>query len=83
MQILVRIRNDRVMHRDPAPEPPRRGRPRKHSADRFECGNPARPPGRPGRHAGQRAKTLQPDPGRPKGRTSTPATRFPVIKKAA
>jgi hypothetical protein len=40
-QILVRVRNDRVMYRDPAPEPPRRGRPRKHSADRFECQDPA------------------------------------------
>jgi DDE superfamily endonuclease len=40
-QILVRVRNDRVMYRDPAPEPPRRGRPRKHSIDRFECKNPA------------------------------------------
>ena len=29
------------MYRDPAPEPPRRGRPRKHSADRFECAGPA------------------------------------------
>ena len=43
VQILVRVRNDRVMYRDPAPEPPRRGRPRKHSADRFECAGP--PPG--------------------------------------
>lgn len=41
VQILVRVRNDRVMYRDPAPEPPRRGRPRKHSADRFECKDPA------------------------------------------
>ena len=41
VQILVRVRNDRVMYRDPAPEPPRRGRPRKHSADRFECAGPA------------------------------------------
>ena len=41
VQILVRVRNDRVMYRDPAPEPPRRGRPRKHSADRFECADPA------------------------------------------
>ncbi len=41
MQILVRVRSDRVMYRDPAPEPPRRGRPRKHSADRFECKDPA------------------------------------------
>ena len=41
VQVLVRVRNDRVMYRDPAPEPPRRGRPRKHSADRFECASPA------------------------------------------
>ena len=41
VQVLVRIRNDRVMYRDPAPEPPRRGRPRKHSTDRFECKDPA------------------------------------------
>lgn len=41
VQILVRVRNDRVMYRDPPPEPPRRGRPRKHSADRFECAGPA------------------------------------------
>lgn len=41
VQVLVRIRNDRVMYRDPAPEPPRRGRPRKHSAGRFECKDPA------------------------------------------
>jgi hypothetical protein len=41
VQVLVRVRNDRVMYRDPAPEPPRRGRPRKHSAERFECKDPA------------------------------------------
>ena len=41
VQILVRVRNDRVMYRDPAPEPPRRGRPRKHSISRFECKDPA------------------------------------------
>jgi hypothetical protein len=41
VQILVRVRNDRVMYRDPAPEPPRRGRPRKHSVGRFECKDPA------------------------------------------
>jgi hypothetical protein len=40
VQILVRVRNDRVMYRDPAPEPGRTGRPRRHSADRFECGDP-------------------------------------------
>ena len=40
VQILVRVRNDRVMYRDPAPEPPRRGLPA-HSADRFECAGPA------------------------------------------
>jgi hypothetical protein len=36
------------------------------------AGTPARPP-----------KTSKPGPGRPKGRTSTPATRYPVITKAA
>ncbi len=44
MQILVRLRNDRVLYRDPPPRPPGRpGRPRKHGsgADRFECKNPA------------------------------------------
>lgn len=35
-------------------------------------GTPARPP-----------KNTRPGPGRPKGRTSTPATRYPVITKAA
>jgi hypothetical protein len=40
VQILVRVRNDRVMYRDPAPEPRRAGRPRRHGADRFECGDP-------------------------------------------
>ena len=32
VQILVRVRNDRVMYRDPAPEPGRAGRPRRHGA---------------------------------------------------
>jgi DDE superfamily endonuclease len=41
VQILVRVRNDRVMYRDPAPEPPRPGRPRRHGQDRFECADPA------------------------------------------
>ena len=44
VQILVRLRNDRVLYRDPPPRPPGRpGRPRKHGsgADRFECKNPA------------------------------------------
>ena len=40
VQILVRVRNDRVMYRDPAPEPGRPGRPRRHGADRFECADP-------------------------------------------
>jgi len=35
-------------------------------------GTPARPP-----------KNSKPGPGRPRGRTSTPATRYPVTKKAA
>ena len=40
MQILVRVRNDRVMYRDPVPEPGRPGRPRRHGTDRFECQDP-------------------------------------------
>ena len=40
VQILVRVRNDRVMYRDPAPEPRRPGRPRRHGQDRFECADP-------------------------------------------
>jgi len=40
VQILVRVRNDRVMYRDPAPEPRRPGRPRRHGEDRFECADP-------------------------------------------
>ena len=36
------------------------------------AGTPARPP-----------KNTTPGPGRPKGRISTPATRYPVITKAA
>jgi hypothetical protein len=40
VQILVRVRNDRVMYRHPAPEPCRPGRPRRHGADRFECADP-------------------------------------------
>jgi hypothetical protein len=40
VQILVRVRNDRVMYRDPAPEPRRAGRPRRHDQDRFECDDP-------------------------------------------
>ncbi len=36
------------------------------------AGTPARPP-----------KNTRPGPGRPKGRTSTPATRYDVITKAA
>lgn len=41
VQILIRVRNDRVMYRDPAPGPPRPGRPRRHGEDRFECADPA------------------------------------------
>jgi hypothetical protein len=44
VQILVRLRNDRVLYRDPPPRQPRKaGRPRKHGSGtgRFECGNPA------------------------------------------
>jgi len=40
VQILVRVRNDRVMYRDPEPEPRRPGRPRRHGQDRFECEDP-------------------------------------------
>ena len=40
VQILVRVRNDRVMYRDPEPEPRRPGRPRRHGTDRFECEDP-------------------------------------------
>jgi len=40
VQILVRVRNDRVMYRDPAPEPRRPGRPRRHGQDRFACADP-------------------------------------------
>ena len=40
VQILVRVRNDRVMYRDPEPEPRRPGRPRRHGEDRFECEDP-------------------------------------------
>jgi hypothetical protein len=51
VQILVRVRNDRVLYRDPPPRVPgQRGRPRKHGArkdGRFECADPATwgPPG--------------------------------------
>jgi DDE superfamily endonuclease len=44
VQILVRLRNDRVLCRDPPPRiPGTAGRPRKHGSgtDRFECRNPA------------------------------------------
>jgi hypothetical protein len=40
VQVLVRVRNDRVMYRDPEPGPRRPGRPRRHSTDRFECADP-------------------------------------------
>jgi hypothetical protein len=50
VQILVRLRNDRVLYRDPPPRVPHQaGRPRIHGsgADRFACKNPAiwGPPG--------------------------------------
>jgi len=44
VQILVRLRNDRVLYRDPPPRIPHKaGRPRKHGSGtgRFECKNPA------------------------------------------
>jgi hypothetical protein len=44
VQVLVRLRSDRVLYRDPPPRiPGRAGRPRIHGSgsDRFECKNPA------------------------------------------
>jgi len=44
VQVLVRLRNDRVLYRDPPPRIPHKaGRPRIHGSgtDRFECKNPA------------------------------------------
>jgi hypothetical protein len=44
VQVLVRLRNDRVLYRDPPPRiPGKAGRPRVHGSgsDRFECKNPA------------------------------------------
>ena len=42
VQILVRLRSDRVLYRDPPPRIPHRpGRPRTHGAGRFECKDPA------------------------------------------
>jgi hypothetical protein len=44
VQILIRLRNDRVLYRDPPPRIPHKaGRPRIHGSgsDRFECKNPA------------------------------------------
>jgi hypothetical protein len=42
VQVLVRLRNDRVLYRDPPPRVPRQaGRPRIHGADRFACKDPA------------------------------------------
>jgi hypothetical protein len=44
VQILVRLRNDRVLYRDPPPRiPGKAGRPRIHGSgsDRFECKDPA------------------------------------------
>jgi hypothetical protein len=40
VQVLVRVRNDRVMYRDPEPRPGRPGRPRRHGQDRFGCAGP-------------------------------------------
>ena len=41
-QVLVRVRDDRVLCRDPPPRPPgRRGRPRRHAEGRFKCKDPA------------------------------------------
>jgi hypothetical protein len=44
VQVLVRLRNDRVLYRDPPPRiPGKAGRPRVHGSgtDRFECRDPA------------------------------------------
>lgn len=44
VQVLVRLRNDRVLYRDPPPRVPgKAGRPRVHGSgtDRFECKDPA------------------------------------------
>ncbi|MDX6344297.1 MAG: hypothetical protein QOH87_4435 [Trebonia sp.] len=44
VQVLVRLRNDRVLYRDPPPRVPGRpGRPCRHGSgsDRFECKDPA------------------------------------------
>ncbi len=41
VQVLVRVRNDRVLYRDPPPRPAGPGRPRRHSVDRFCCNDPA------------------------------------------
>jgi DDE superfamily endonuclease len=42
VQVLVRIRDDRVLYRDPPPrQPGQPGRPRRHAKQRFECKNPA------------------------------------------
>ena len=40
VQVLVRVRNDRVTYRDPDPEPRLPGRPRRHGTGRFECEDP-------------------------------------------
>jgi DDE superfamily endonuclease len=42
IQILVRIRSDRALYRDPPPRRPGQpGRPRHHAKERFECKNPS------------------------------------------
>jgi hypothetical protein len=41
VQILIRIRNDRVLYRDPPPPSGQVGRPRRHAKDRFSCADPA------------------------------------------
>jgi hypothetical protein len=42
VQLLIRLRRDRVLYRDPPPRiPGKAGRLRIHGSDRFECKNPA------------------------------------------
>lgn len=41
LQVLIRVRNDRVLYRDPPTRPAGQvGRPRKHAVDRFSCADP-------------------------------------------